>query len=582
MVSEMYSDVDLNCRFLLLLAVVPAASPRLPSQEARVSLGARLPLGEASELCALQLRQLSGRTAEGLCAPRAARAKLGRRERLGGGVRRTGGRGAPEPRSRAPWSAAEELLPPSNRFVDCARSASPAERSVGETLAEGPRCPSPARRCPGRSLRVASPAPFSTALGTAPGLVWAQRALGTQRPQGSARSHPRSPRRPRQSLHRSCGDPKSAAPGPGHSRGRKLPYRGLPFLPEPRRGHSGPGPSHRRGPGLGLQSPRPGGSNGGARQGLGKGPEPCSGLDGCWDHQVGVGFGPGRRSRAGGSRGPSWPLSCGEAGQCGFEGLPKTAGACWELRPLPALHGAEGTAPRGCRADAGIQMRGIQMRGRQMMRGIQMRAGAHPERGQRGSGSPDRPECGDSTVNLENNFEPTRLGWGTWVSAPSGCGYPRSPPGPLLQEASWREESPRRWGAGGLFVIFPQERSWAAGARVGVTGCSPVSDWPLHIKVWVSSPVSLPNRFKKEDSSTPEGNIEPKALGAPPEAQGATKDMGKMLGGEEEKDPDAQKKEEERQEALRQQEEERKAKHARMEAEREKVRQQIRDKVSIP
>lgn len=51
---------------------------------------------------------------------------------------------------------------------------------------------------------------------------------------------------------------------------------------------------------------------------------------------------------------------------------------------------------------------------------------------------------------------------------------------------------------------------------------------------------------------------------------GATKDMGKMLGGEEEKDPDAQKKEEERQEALRQQEEERKAKHARMEAEREK------------
>lgn len=60
---------------------------------------------------------------------------------------------------------------------------------------------------------------------------------------------------------------------------------------------------------------------------------------------------------------------------------------------------------------------------------------------------------------------------------------------------------------------------------------------------------------------------------------GATKDMGKMLGGEEEKDPDAQKKEEERQEALRQQEDERKAKHARMEAEREKVRQQIRDKV---
>ncbi|KAG8004313.1 Complexin-2, partial [Nibea albiflora] len=63
--------------------------------------------------------------------------------------------------------------------------------------------------------------------------------------------------------------------------------------------------------------------------------------------------------------------------------------------------------------------------------------------------------------------------------------------------------------------------------------------------------------------------------------QGATKDMGKMLGGEEEKDPDAAKKEEERQEALRQQEEERKAKHARMETEREKVRQTIRDKYGL-
>ncbi|XP_044299790.1 complexin-1 [Varanus komodoensis] len=62
---------------------------------------------------------------------------------------------------------------------------------------------------------------------------------------------------------------------------------------------------------------------------------------------------------------------------------------------------------------------------------------------------------------------------------------------------------------------------------------------------------------------------------------GATKDMGKMLGGEEEKDPDAAKKEEERQEALRQQEEERKAKYAKMEAERETVRQGIRDKYGI-
>ncbi|XP_027401081.1 complexin-1 isoform X1 [Bos indicus] len=64
-------------------------------------------------------------------------------------------------------------------------------------------------------------------------------------------------------------------------------------------------------------------------------------------------------------------------------------------------------------------------------------------------------------------------------------------------------------------------------------------------------------------------------------SQGATKDMGKMLGGDEEKDPDAAKKEEERQEALRQEEEERKAKYAKMEAEREAVRQGIRDKYGI-
>ncbi len=51
------------------------------------------------------------------------------------------------------------------------------------------------------------------------------------------------------------------------------------------------------------------------------------------------------------------------------------------------------------------------------------------------------------------------------------------------------------------------------------------------------------------------------------------------MGGEEEKDPDADRKEEERQEALRQQEEERKAKYSKMEAERESLRQGIRDKV---
>lgn len=54
-----------------------------------------------------------------------------------------------------------------------------------------------------------------------------------------------------------------------------------------------------------------------------------------------------------------------------------------------------------------------------------------------------------------------------------------------------------------------------------------------------------------------------------------------MLGGDEEKDPDAAKKEEERQEALRQEEEERKAKYAKMEAEREVMRQGIRDKVGL-
>lgn len=65
-------------------------------------------------------------------------------------------------------------------------------------------------------------------------------------------------------------DPQSAAPEPGRPRGRRLPCRGLPFLPVLRRGPPGPGPSHRRGPGLGLQLPRPGGSNGWAQLGLGK------------------------------------------------------------------------------------------------------------------------------------------------------------------------------------------------------------------------------------------------------------------------------------------------------------------------
>ncbi|MCI4395140.1 hypothetical protein PGIGA_G00176770 [Pangasianodon gigas] len=63
---------------------------------------------------------------------------------------------------------------------------------------------------------------------------------------------------------------------------------------------------------------------------------------------------------------------------------------------------------------------------------------------------------------------------------------------------------------------------------------------------------------------------------------GGPPDVGKMLGGEEEKDPEAEReKEEERQEALRQQEEERKAKYAKMEAEREVIRQGIRDKYGL-
>ncbi|XP_030644182.1 complexin 2, like [Chanos chanos] len=63
---------------------------------------------------------------------------------------------------------------------------------------------------------------------------------------------------------------------------------------------------------------------------------------------------------------------------------------------------------------------------------------------------------------------------------------------------------------------------------------------------------------------------------------GGPPDVGKMLGKEEDKDPEAEKeKEEERQEALRQQEEERKAKYAKMEAEREKIRQGIRDKYGL-
>lgn len=205
-----------------------------------------------------------GATEEGLCAPRVARAELGRRERLGGGVRRTGGRGAPEPRSRAPWSAHRGGTAASNRFVDRARSVLPAERSGRPWRRAG------AARSPARPRSGLSPQRSPRSLQHRPGdSSWPRlgsASAGDRAAPGlRARSHRDSPRRPRQPLHPG-GDPQSAAPGPGRSGGRRLPCRGLPLLPERRRrGRAGPGPSHRRGPGLGLQSPRPGGSNGGER-----------------------------------------------------------------------------------------------------------------------------------------------------------------------------------------------------------------------------------------------------------------------------------------------------------------------------
>ena len=98
---------------LLAPSLVPVASPRLLSQEAWVSLGAGLPLGEACRLGALQTDGYSGRIEEGLGAPACTCASPGRRERLRGGVQEEGaGRGAPQPRPRAPWSAAVELQLP--------------------------------------------------------------------------------------------------------------------------------------------------------------------------------------------------------------------------------------------------------------------------------------------------------------------------------------------------------------------------------------------------------------------------------------------------------------------------------------
>ncbi|XP_041605949.1 complexin-2 isoform X2 [Vulpes lagopus] len=68
-------------------SLVPVASPRLLSQEAWVSLGAGLPLGEASRLCA---PRLGGPRAdrEGWAPPASTGASPGRRQRPGGGVRK--------------------------------------------------------------------------------------------------------------------------------------------------------------------------------------------------------------------------------------------------------------------------------------------------------------------------------------------------------------------------------------------------------------------------------------------------------------------------------------------------------------
>ncbi|XP_038390639.1 complexin-2 isoform X3 [Canis lupus familiaris] len=57
----------------------------------------------------------------GWAPPASTCASSGGRQRLGGGVRRRGRRRAPEPRSRAPGSAAEELQPPTGSctFLAC-------------------------------------------------------------------------------------------------------------------------------------------------------------------------------------------------------------------------------------------------------------------------------------------------------------------------------------------------------------------------------------------------------------------------------------------------------------------------------
>lgn len=184
-----------------------------------------------------------------------ARAKPYRRERLGGGSEEDGR----ERRARASVPGAlvgRGGTEASNRFVNRTRSASPTEWP-GETLAEGPHCPEPCA-LPLWSLpplRFPPPAPFHTAPGTAPGSGGARRAEGPSGPRGFARSHGDSQGHSIPAATHGAQLQGLSAPG-----AEGLPCRGLPFLPERRLGRAGPRPSHRRGPSLGLRSPRPGGA----------------------------------------------------------------------------------------------------------------------------------------------------------------------------------------------------------------------------------------------------------------------------------------------------------------------------------
>ncbi|XP_071395829.1 complexin-1-like [Centroberyx affinis] len=138
-----------------------------------------------------------------------------------------------------------------------------------------------------------------------------------------------------------------------------------------------------------------------------------------------------------------------------------------------------------------------------------------------------------------------------------------------LYEASW-SSTPKE-----------QQRASEKPGRTIITGAGGRSHVVYHVFVFFSQPSFLPLGFGTTFLLGPGQEVDDDDDDDEGEGQGATKDMGKMLGGEEEKDPDAEKKEEERQEALRQQEEERKAKYAKMEAERENIRQGIRDKYGI-